>query len=87
MTLNELAQPGLDDAADYFRARDKKYGISELRVPAVIQRQMNDDTQARPPPTFGELMESLDIVPRIPQRPQGSSRSGSSHIRLGSVMP
>jgi len=32
-------------------------------------------------------MESLDIVPRISQRPQGTSRPGSSHIRLGSVKP
>ena len=30
-------------------------------------------------------MESLDIVPGISQRLQRSSRTGSSHIRLGSV--
>jgi hypothetical protein len=32
-------------------------------------------------------MESLDIVPGISQRPQGTSRPGSCHIRLGSVKP
>jgi len=32
-------------------------------------------------------MESLAIVPGISYRPQGSSRPGSSHIRLGSVKP
>jgi len=32
-------------------------------------------------------MESLDIVLGISQRPQWTSRPGSSHIRLGSVKP
>ena len=85
MKLNELTQPRWEDAADYFRARDKKYGTSELRVPAVVQPQTNVDAPAPPPTTFGELMESLDIVPGISERPQGTSRPGSSHIRLGSV--
>jgi len=87
MELDELTQPGWDDAADYFRERDRKYGQSELMVPAVVQQQTNDDVPARPPTTFGEFMECLDIVPGISQRPQGTSRPGSSHIRLGSVKP
>jgi hypothetical protein len=74
MKLDELTQPGWEDAADYFRERDKKYGTTELRVPAVVQPQTMDDAPAPPPATFGELMESLDIVPRISQRPQGTSR-------------
>jgi len=85
MKPDELTQPGWEDAADYFRERDTKYGTFELRVPAVLQQQTNDDTPAPPPTTFGELMESVDIVPGISQRPQGTSRPGSSHIRLGSV--
>jgi hypothetical protein len=28
MKLDELIQPGWEDAADYFRERDKKYGTS-----------------------------------------------------------
>jgi hypothetical protein len=32
-------------------------------------------------------MESLDIVTGISLRPQGTSRPGSGHIRLGSVKP
>jgi hypothetical protein len=28
MKLDELTQPGWEDAADYFRERDKKYGTS-----------------------------------------------------------
>jgi len=85
MKLNELTQPGWEDAADYFRERDKKYGTFKLRVPAIVQPQTYDDAPAPPPTTFGELMESLDIDPRISQTPQGTSRPGSSHIRLGSV--
>jgi hypothetical protein len=87
MKLDELTQPGWEDAADYLRNRDKKYGTSKLRIPAVVQQQTNEDAPAPLPTTFGELMESHDIVPGISQRPQGTSRPGSSHIRLGSVKP
>jgi len=84
MKFDKLTQPGWEDAADYFRERDKKYGTSELRVPAVVQPQTNDDAPLHPPTTFAELMESVDIVPGISQ---GTSRLGSSHIRLGFVQP
>jgi hypothetical protein len=87
MKLDEVTKPGCEDAADYFRERDKKYGTTELRVPAVVQPQTNDDAPPLLPATFGELMESLDIVPGISQRPQGTSRPGSSHSRLVSVKP
>jgi len=87
MKLDQLTQPGWEDADDCFRERDKKYGTSELRVPAVIQPQTNYDAPAPPPTTFGEPMESLDIIPGISQRPQGTSRPESRHIRLGSVKP
>jgi hypothetical protein len=73
MKLDELTQPRWEDAADYFRERDKKYSITELRVLAVVQLQTNDDAPAPPAETFGELMENLDIVPVISQRPQGTS--------------
>jgi hypothetical protein len=85
--LDELTQLGWEDAANYPRERDNKYGNANLRVPAVVQPQTTDDAPAPPTATFGELMESLDIVPRISQRPQGTSRPRSSHIRLGSVKP
>jgi len=85
MKLDELTQPRWGDAADYFRGRDKKYGTADLMVPVVIQPQTDDDASAPPPTTLGELMERLDIVPGISQMPQGTSRPGSSHIRLGSV--
>jgi len=82
--FDKLTQPGWQDAADYFGERYNKYGISELRVSAVVQPQMNDDARPHPPTTFGELMESLKIVRGISQ---GTSRPGSSHIRLSSVKP
>jgi hypothetical protein len=65
MKLDELTQPGCQDAADYFRERDMKYGTTELSVPAVVQPQTNDDPPAPPPATFGELRERLDIVKGI----------------------
>ena len=87
MKLDELTEPRWEDAADYFCERDKKYGTTEVRVPAVVQPQTMDDAPAPPRATFGELMEILDIVPGISQRPQASCRPGSSHIKLGSVKP
>jgi len=73
MKLDELTQPGWEDAADYFRERDEKYVTFEFRVPAVVQSQTNDDAPAPPPTTFREHIESLDIVPGILQRPPGTS--------------
>jgi len=35
--LDEFTHPGWGDTADYFHQRDKKYAISELRVPAAIK--------------------------------------------------
>jgi hypothetical protein len=61
--FDELTQPGWQDAADYFRERDKNYVTSELRVPAPVEPQSNDDAPPHPPTTFAELLESLDIVP------------------------
>jgi len=87
MKLDELTQPGWEDAADYFPEQEKKYGTSGLKVQAVGQPQTNDDAQAPPPTTFGELMESFDIVPGISPRPEATSQPGSSDIRLGSVNP
>jgi len=87
MKLDELTQLGCEDAADYFREQDKKYGTAELRVPVIVQPQTDDGSSAPPPTTFGELMERLDIVPGISQMPQGTSRPGSGHIWLGSVKP
>jgi len=85
--LDELTQLGWEDVANYFRKTDNKYGTSELIVPAIVQPQTDDDAAAPAPTTFGELMECLDIVPGISQMPQGTSRPGSSHMRLGSMKP
>jgi len=87
MKLDELTQPGWEDPADYFRERDMMHGTFKLRVPTIVQLQTNDVAPAPPPTTFRELMDSVDIVSGISQRLQGTSRPGSSHIRLGSVKP
>jgi hypothetical protein len=87
MKLDELTEPGWEDAAEYFRLPDKKYGTAELRVLAVVQPGTDDDASARPATTFGQRMERIEIVAQISQMPQGTSRPGSSHIRRGSVKP
>jgi hypothetical protein len=71
--LDEFTQPKWRDAADYVHVQEMTYSTSAFRVPAVIQPQTNNGAMPPPPTTFGELMESLDIVPGISQRPQGTS--------------
>jgi len=84
MTPDESTQPALDYAANYFDESDKEYSTSKLRVPAVFQLQMDNDTPSPAPTTFGELIEYLDIGPGISQIPQGTTRAGSNDMRLGS---
>jgi hypothetical protein len=52
MKLDGWTQPGWEEAADYFREQDKKYGAAELRIAAVVHCQTDDDTSAPPPTTF-----------------------------------
>ena len=87
MKLEELTQPGLVHAANYFRKRDKKEGTSELKVAAIIKSQTDHAGAAPSPTTFGELLETLDIAPGISPMPQCSSRPGSSQMRVGSRKP
>jgi len=87
MTLDELIQPGWQNVAGSFRERDKKYSISGLRVPAVVQRQTDNDAAAPAVTSFVELTEIFEIVPGISQTPQQTSLPVSSHICLGSVKP
>ena len=87
MRLDELAQPGLGDTANYFHERDMMYGTAELKVPAVVKHQI-DTTAATPPPTaFGEHMQTLDIIRGQSQMPAVTSRPGSSQMRLRSENP
>ena len=53
------------------------YGTTKLNVPAVVKLHMDDDAANPAPTTFGELTESLDIIPGISQMPQGTSRPGT----------
>jgi len=87
MKLDKLTQPGWGDAADYFRERDKKYGTSQFKVPAVIRSQTDSVAAATLPKTYGELLETLDTVPGISRMLQCPSRPRSSHMRVGSGKP
>jgi len=87
MKHDELMQPGWADAARYFRKRDMKHGTAELKLPAVVTPQI-DTTAATPHlTTFGEHMQTLDIVRRQWQIPAVTSRPGSSQMRLGWEKP
>jgi len=87
MRLEELTQPGCGDIANCFRERDMKCWTAEFKVPAIFKPQI-DRTAATPyPTTFGELMQTLDIVCGKEQIPTVTSRPGSSQMRLGSEKP
>jgi len=58
-----------------------------LNNPAGIKPNTEKFATVAAPTTFGELMQTLDIVPGKLQIPQGTSKSGSSHIKLGSGKP
>jgi hypothetical protein len=63
------------------------YRTTELIVP-VGGKPQTDMTAATPSPTtFGEHMQSLDIVPGQSQMSQVMTRQGSSQMRLGSKKP
>jgi len=82
MKLDELTQHVWGDAANYFSERDMKYGTTKLRVLAVVKPQI-DMTAATPLPiTFGEHMQTLDIVREQSPMTAVTSRPGSSQMRL-----
>jgi len=87
MRFDELTQPGWEDAADYFRERDMKYGTAELKVPAVFKPHRDTTAAAPSPTTFGEHMQPPDIVHRQELMQAVTCRPGSSQMRLGSEKP
>jgi len=87
MQRDDSTQPGWGDAAYWFRERDKKYGMTEWKVLAVVRTQMADDAASSVLTIFGEPIETLDSVPEELQMPQETSRPGSSRMRLGSRKP
>ena len=87
MTLDKVTQPGWGDAANYFRDRDMKYGTAELMVPVVVKPRIDTTSATSPLTTFGEYMQTLDMVRRQWQMPAVTSRPGSSQLRLGSERP
>jgi hypothetical protein len=62
MRLDELTQPGWEDAANYFRETDMKYGTAKLKVPAVVTPQIDMTAASTSQTTAGEHMQTLDIV-------------------------
>jgi hypothetical protein len=87
MRLDELTQPGWGDAAKYFRERDMKYGTVELKVPGVVNHQIDLIAATPSPITLGEPMLTLEIVSGQSHMPAVTSRPGSSHMRLGLEKP
>jgi len=73
--------------ADYFRDRDMKYGMTELKIPAFGKPQTNTTAPTPSPTSFGKLVQALHIVPGQSQMLQVTSRQESSQMWLGSRKP
>jgi len=84
MKLDQLMQPDRAEVANFLCERDKKYGMTKLQVPAVVQLQIEGDASLSAPMTVGEHTETLDSVPGKLPIPQVNYRPGSSHMRRGS---
>jgi hypothetical protein len=84
MKSNKSSHPGWDNTPAYYRDRETKYGLSEIRVPAVIQPQTDEDAAASGMTPLGELLECLDIVRGISQMLHGTFRLARSYMSLGS---
>lgn len=65
MSRAELMQLGWGDRADYIHGSENKYGTAEMKVLAVIKLQRSIVAVAPTAKTFGELMETVDMVSRI----------------------
>jgi hypothetical protein len=87
LRLDELTQPGLGDAANYFHERDMKYGTAKLKVPAVVKPQKDMTAATTYPTTVGEHMQTLDIFQGQMEMPAVISRPESSQRRLGLEKP
>ena len=85
--IDEMTQRGWGDVADYFRETNKKYGTTELKVPAVVQPQTADNAASSVLTTFGVPMETLHSIPGKLQMPQVTSWQGRGHMTLGSRKP
>jgi hypothetical protein len=83
MRLDKLMQSVSGDMADYFHEREMKYGMTELKVPAVGKPQTDTTTATPSQTTFGDLMQTPDLVLRQSQMPKVTSRQGTCQMRLG----
>ena len=63
MRLDKLMQPGQGEAADYFREREIKYGMTKWIVLAIMKAQTETPGATPLLTTFGKLMQTYDIVP------------------------
>lgn len=61
------------DAANNFCKRDMKYRMAPLKLRVVVRLQTDSVTAAATATTFGELMESFDIITTKSQIPQATS--------------
>ena len=64
-----------------------KYGIAELKVPAVVTPQIDTTAASASSTTAGEHMQTLDIVREQLVLLAVTFRPASSQMRLGSEKP
>jgi len=73
MKHDKLTHQGWEFMANHFSERDDKYGPDELTVRAVLKPPMDEVGAVPAPTTFGEIVETIHIIPRILLMPQLTS--------------
>jgi hypothetical protein len=64
-----------------------KYGTAELKVRAVVNHQIDMTAAIPSPTTFGEQLQTLEIISGQSHMLAVTCRPGSSQMRLGSETP
>jgi hypothetical protein len=83
MKLDELTRSGWEDAANYFRERDKKYNTAKLLVPTVDNAVVVQAEAALT--TFGERIDSP--APRAGSKRREDSSKAPAREGKGSLPP
>jgi hypothetical protein len=79
--LEELTASGWEDAEEYFREHNKKYGTAELKVPAIANpNDISTAVETAEATTFSMFVDNLDQPSTAGKIPSHSR----SYLRLGS---
>jgi hypothetical protein len=87
MRFEKLTELGCGDTANHFRERNMKNGTAKLNLPVVVTPQIDTTAATLSLTTFGNHMQTVDIVCGKSQMLAVTSGPGSSQMGLHSGKP